>query len=241
MVRFLLVHGAWQGGWAWRKIAPALRNAGHDVFAPTLTGLGERVHLGHAGITLDTHIADIVGVIEAEELEDIVLVGHSYGGSVITGVAEQFGDAAPKRIAAMVYLDAFLPESGESSFSRMSADQAAAARQGAAATGEGWRVPGRNSAFHQIRNPEDAAFFDRHIVGHPIGTMEQPIIHNEPWKKISNLTYIRCSAFDPSPFGAIAARLADDPNWTLHTLPCRHIAMLDMPDQLTEILLSVPR
>ena len=89
MTNFVLVHGAWHGGWCWTRVAPLLRLAGHEVFAPTLTGLGERAHLASADVNLDTHIADILGVLESEELDDIVLCGHSYGGMVITGVAQR--------------------------------------------------------------------------------------------------------------------------------------------------------
>jgi pimeloyl-ACP methyl ester carboxylesterase len=109
MANFVLVHGAWIGGWCWRPNAQALRKAGHEVFTPTLTGLGERSHLMNPSINLDTHVADIVNVIKHEELSDIVLVGHSYGGMVVTGVADTLAD----KIRSLVYLDAFVPESGQ--------------------------------------------------------------------------------------------------------------------------------
>ena len=103
---FLLIHGAWHGGWCWRDVASRLRKAGHEVHAPSLTGLGERKHLAGGRIDLDTHIQDVVGLIEMEDLRDVVLVGHSYGGMVITGAA----DRMPASIARLVYLDAFVPE-----------------------------------------------------------------------------------------------------------------------------------
>jgi pimeloyl-ACP methyl ester carboxylesterase len=106
---FVLVHGAWHGGWCWKKVAPLLRAAGHDVFTPTLTGLGERVHLLASEIDLATHVDDVLGVLEYEDLTNVVLVGHSYGGMVISGVAERAGS----RLARLVYLDAFLPENGK--------------------------------------------------------------------------------------------------------------------------------
>jgi len=108
MTDFVLVQGTWIGGWYWRPIAQALRKAGHEVYTPTLTGLGERIHLMNPGINLDTHIADVANVFEFEELSDVVLVGHSYGGMVITGVA----DRSPDKIRSMVYLDAFVPQNG---------------------------------------------------------------------------------------------------------------------------------
>src|SRR5215211_1043953 len=109
MATFVLVAGAWHGGWCWRKVTPLLRAAGHEVFAPTLTGLGERSHLAHPDVGLTTHIQDIVNLLEYEDLNDVVLVGHSYSGMVITGVAEQ----VPGRLAHLVYLDAFVPENGQ--------------------------------------------------------------------------------------------------------------------------------
>src|SRR3712207_5745958 len=109
MTTYVLVHGAWHGGWCWKKVVPLLRTAGHEVYTPTLTGLGERAHLLSPTITLDTHILDVVNVLEYEELLDVVLVGHSYAGAVISGVA----DRAPTQVAQLVYLDAFVPRDGE--------------------------------------------------------------------------------------------------------------------------------
>ena len=107
MATFVLVHGGWAGSVVWRQLTPRLRKMGHEVYAPTLTGIGERKHLLSREINLDTHIQDVIGVIDEEDLSDIVLVGHSYGGMVISGVA----DRVPEKVATLVYLDAFLPES----------------------------------------------------------------------------------------------------------------------------------
>src|SRR5215213_11633038 len=109
MATFVLVHGSMHGGWCWKRVAPLLRAAGHDVHTPILTGPGERVHLAHSGIDLDTHIRDVLGVLEFEDLHDVVLVGHSYGTMVITGVA----DRAPERIAHLVYLDGVMAGEGQ--------------------------------------------------------------------------------------------------------------------------------
>ena len=110
MATYVLVHGAWHGGWCWNRVAPLLRDKGHDVYTPTLTGLGERVHLATPEVDLSTHVTDVVNVIEFEDLRNVVLMGHSYGGQVITGVA----GAIPERIGQLVYLDASLPNDGES-------------------------------------------------------------------------------------------------------------------------------
>jgi pimeloyl-ACP methyl ester carboxylesterase len=109
MATFVLVHGSLHGGWCWKRVVPRLRSAGHDVFTPTLSGLGERVHLVHPGIDLDTHIQDVLGVLEYEDLHDVVLVGHSYGTMVITGAA----DRLPGRIAHLVYLDGVMACDGK--------------------------------------------------------------------------------------------------------------------------------
>src|SRR5215472_1115316 len=108
---FVLVHGAWHGGWCWRRVADLLEKQGHKVFAPTLTGLGERSHLMSKDIVLDTHIADIVNVIRWEDLSGICLVAHSYGGFPVSGALEQAGD----RVSSVVFLDAFMPEDGQKS------------------------------------------------------------------------------------------------------------------------------
>src|SRR4051812_34912661 len=129
---FLVCHGAWSAGWAWKKMHPLMRAAGHRLVTPTYTGLGERVHLANPSIDLETHIEDMLNVITYEDLRDIVLVGHSYGGMVATGVA----DRARDRVAQLIYLDAFVPEDGQSLFdlNRMAAVKLAD-------TGDGWRVP----------------------------------------------------------------------------------------------------
>src|SRR3712207_1095869 len=109
MATYVLVHGAWHGGWCWKRVMPLLRAAGHDVFAPTLTGLGERSHLAGPDVGLETHVQDVLGVLAYEDLEGVILVGHSLAGSVITPVAER----APGRVAQLVYLDAAVPSDGE--------------------------------------------------------------------------------------------------------------------------------
>jgi pimeloyl-ACP methyl ester carboxylesterase len=110
MTTFVLVHGGWHGGWCWRRVAPLLRAAGHEVHTPTLSGLGERAHLAGPDTGLATHVEDVVARLEMEDLHDVVLVGHSSGGAIITGVAQR----AAECLAALVYLDAFMPRPGES-------------------------------------------------------------------------------------------------------------------------------
>jgi len=157
MATFLVAHGAWSAGWAWRKMRPLLRERGHELWTPTHTGLGERAHLASAGIDLETHIADLLGVLQFEDLKEVILIGHSYGGMVATGVA----DRARERIAALVYVDAFAPRDGESIFSltpdrravmveaaRNSGDGSDAARHARGRPGLGHAAPRAATAEH---------------------------------------------------------------------------------------------
>ena len=142
MATFVVAHGAWSAGWAWKKMRPLMRAAGHELWTPTYTGLGERAHLGHADVSLDTHIQDIVAVLETEDLADVILIGHSYGGMVATGVA----DRARDRVAKLVYLDAFAPADGQAIFDLVPPDIAARMRAGAAASDSGFGIPVESDA-----------------------------------------------------------------------------------------------
>ncbi len=139
MANFVLVHGAWHGGWCYARVAKLLRAAGHDVYTPTLTGVGERAHLTGFPVTLDTHIQDVVNVIEYEDLSDVILCGHSYGGMVITGVAAALGG----RIRTLFYLDAFVPKDGESLADNVSAGQRESMNEAGGADMAGWWRPFR--------------------------------------------------------------------------------------------------
>jgi len=136
MATFLVAHGAWSAGWAWKKMRPLLRARGHELFTPTHTGLGERAHLASPDIDLETHIADILGVLEFEDLANVMLIGHSYGGMVATGVA----DRARARIAKLIYLDAHAPGDGESLFD-LNPGRRSAMIEAARQRGDGWKMP----------------------------------------------------------------------------------------------------
>src|SRR5687767_10332108 len=131
---FLVCHGAWSAGWAWKKMHPLMQGAGHRLITPSYTGLGERAHLAHPGIDLDAHIEDMLNVIKYEDLRDIVLIGHSYGGMVATGVA----DRARDKVRQLIYVDAFVPDDGQS---LLDLNQAAVLRMQELAKSGGWRVP----------------------------------------------------------------------------------------------------
>jgi len=233
MANFVLVHGAWHGGWCWVRVADRLRRAGHRVDTPTLTGLGERAHLLNRDIDLDTHITDVIAAIEAEELRDVVLCGHSYGGSVITGVA----DRVAARLRALVYLDAFIPEDGQSMKDLVR--PAAGARMAALAQeqGDGWWVPPRSAASFQVAAAADRDWVDRRCVRHPFATMTQPIRLTGGGNPVATRVYIRAAGYDASPFGPFAERARNDPSWRYEEIDCGHDVMVDAPDELADALI----
>jgi pimeloyl-ACP methyl ester carboxylesterase len=152
MATFVVAHGAWSAAWAWKKMRPLLRRAGHELWTPTYTGLGERAHLANPDVSLDTHVQDIVAVLEAEDLTDVILIGHSYGGMVATGVA----DRARARVKHLVYLDAFAPKDGQSVFDLLPPDIAEKMRAGAAASASGFGIP--SNPMPSDTSPEDQAW-----------------------------------------------------------------------------------
>jgi len=235
MATFVLIHGAWHGGWCWQRVAEPLRQLGHRVFTPTLTGLGERAHLLDPQVDLITHVRDAVGVIEAEELEQVVLCGHSYGGMVITGAA----DAGRHRIDAMVYLDAFVPEPGQSLIDCLPPDRQRMIRENSAASG--WMTESPPATAWKVRAPEDRAWVDRRTTPHPSATMSQPLNHARPWENVRKAVYVRAEGYDPSPFAPIAERLKGDPRWQVVGVPCGHDVMVDEPQKLIDILIDASR
>jgi pimeloyl-ACP methyl ester carboxylesterase len=170
MATFLFVPGAWLGGWCWRDVAPPLRAGGHSVIAATLTGLGERAHLLTPQVGLDTHVADVVGLMRYRDLTEVILIGHSYGGTVITAVAEQ----VPEHIGMLVYLDASVPRDGESNNDVVGPEMAAQLRADARAGGEGWRVP--PAAYVVARLPQAIRpWVEQRLTPHPLRSFEEPV------------------------------------------------------------------
>jgi pimeloyl-ACP methyl ester carboxylesterase len=228
---FVLVHGAWRGGWCWRRVADRLERKGHKVYAPSLTGLGDRSHLIGTRPTVTTHIDDIANIIRFDDLQRVVLVGHSYGGLVISGVAEK----VQPQLASMVFLDAFVPQNGQTvmSLSRQGLrdNVNAAIKRGELG------IPPASAAIFNV-NEKDRAYVDRKCTPQPIGTYGDPVKLTGAREKIARKTYIRAKGFNSAGFDAIAARLRADPSWNVHDMPCGHDAMIDMPDRLTELLLA---
>jgi pimeloyl-ACP methyl ester carboxylesterase len=233
MTSFVLVHGAWHGGWCWSRVARHLRSAGHDVHTPTLTGVGDRVHLMSRSVNLETHVEDIVRVFEAEELNDVVLCGHSYGGMVITGVA----DRIPDRIRSLVYLDAFIPADGQRTLDFQAPERAAHLLETARAKGGGWLIPPVPAAFFKV-NEKDQAWVDRRCVPHPLACFEQPLRLTGAYSRVTRRWFIKAGAYVPSPFDAGFARVKSDPGWRATSLPCGHDVMVDMPEELAKLLVE---
>ena len=229
---FVLVHGSWHGGWCWRDVERRLRASGHKVFAPTLTGLAERAHLLTRAVRLSTHVEDVARLIEVEELERVSLVGHSYGGLVITHAAMK----VTPRLSELVYLDAFVPASGQTGFELMQAKHTASWRKRAEAEGEGYRIPPMlNAKAMGVTDPKQAARVDLKLTAHPIGTYEERLEFDEAaWSRLQR-RYIRCKAFGG--FGPTAER-AKKLGFRVQELDCGHDAMLADPEGLTKALLG---
>jgi pimeloyl-ACP methyl ester carboxylesterase len=231
MTTFVLVHGAWHGGWCYKRVARLLRQAGHEVYTPTLTGLGERAHLMGRTIDLGTHIQDIVSIIRCEELSDVVLCGHSYGGMVIAGVAEQIA----AKIRSLVYLDAFVPENGKSVFDYLPAEQSEQMRTDAAQNGEGYKVTPISAAAFAV-NDKDAAWVDAKCVKHPLATLEQKLALSG--LRVPKRVYILAVGWEPSPFQQFGARYKDDRDWQFVSIACGHDVMVDRPQELADVLIA---
>lgn len=228
MAPIVLVHGAWHGGWCWQRLAPLLRDRGHEVHRPTLTGLGDRAHLrpllGDA-LGLDTHVDDVVGLLEHEDLHDVVLVGHSYGGMVITGVADRAAD----RLARLTYLDAFLPEPGRSMFDVLRPERRDLFQEQARRTGG--LVPSPPPQAFGVSDPADAEWVAARLCPQPVRTFSQPLPLG-PARALPR-TYLHCTAGAVvATFAPFAERVREDPAWDYVELDAGHDVMLTAPDVL---------
>ena len=228
MATIVLAHGAWSAAWAWKKMRPLMAASGHAFFTPTYTGLGERSHLANPSIDLDTHIEDVMGVLEFEDLSDVVLLGHSYGGMVATGVA----DRARARIAHLIYLDAFVPQDGQSLFDLVPEEQRQR-QQASAASGDGWRVAPNPTP--EDTSPEDRAWIANKRLPHPLKCMNTPLkLRNGPLTLPRS--YIVATRNRHGPFGAFAERARTTPGWTCDAIDASHSPNVTAPDALMTLL-----
>jgi pimeloyl-ACP methyl ester carboxylesterase len=226
---YVIVHGAWGGSLTWTPLAETLRRAGNRVYTPSLTGLGERRHLFSGNINLSTHIQDVAGVIESEGLKEFVLVGHSYGGMVITGVADRFAG----RISHIVYLDAFLPEDGTSAFDFIGREGTLANLAGAGDHG-GIGVPA--TPRDPSRIPEEFRPMVASRGLHPLPTLVEKIKLTGAHATIGKRLYVLCTADLPTIFVKAHEKTAADPAWATAKIPCGHMLQLEMLDRTAELI-----
>jgi pimeloyl-ACP methyl ester carboxylesterase len=229
---FVVAHGAWSAAWAWKKMRPLMRAAAHELWTPTYSGLGERAHLASPAIDLDTHIRDVAGVLEMEDLRDVVLIGHSYGGMVATGVA----DRARERIAQLIYLDAFVPEDGQSLFDLQSAETRERMRALARDAG-GWRVP--PNPMPADTPASDVAWAAGRRLPQPIKTFEQPLRlagKGPPPPR----SYIYCRRIGPADvFGQFAEPARRERGWRYFELDASHNPHITAPQALMALLQTI--
>jgi len=208
----------------WSRLARELRARGHEALAPSLTGVGERAHLASPAVNLSTHITDVVNVLEYERLERVVLVGHSYGGMVVTGVADR---AAP-RIAALVYLDAFVPQHGQALL-----DFASEGLRARLTSGD-WRVPPLTPQAQGMRDPAEIAWVEARRGPQPLATLTEKLSLEGNYG--GPRRYIWCSGYSPSTFRPFAERLRNDPAWRYDELPTHHYPHVSLPRETAQLL-----
>jgi pimeloyl-ACP methyl ester carboxylesterase len=220
MTTYVLIPGACHGGWCYDDLATTLRSRGHRVLTITPTGVAERAHLLHAGVNLETHVADVLAEMSAQRIEQAVLVGHSYGGMVITAVA----DRVPAQVDSLIYLDAFIPDDGDSCWTLTTDEQ------------REWYT----SVDHTGYGVPPLPFFDSRATAHPLAALLQRIKLTGDLSRFRRRDFVYATKWDgESPFAATFERVRHDPAWTTHVLDGAHNLMRDNPDVLVRILLEV--
>ncbi|MBV8585968.1 MAG: alpha/beta hydrolase [Verrucomicrobia bacterium] len=230
---FVLVHGAWHGGWCWRRVVAFLRSAGHVVFAPTLTGSGERVHLSRPDLTLADFATDIVNLITAEELSDVILVGHSFGGNSVSVVA----DRLPERLKRLVYIDSLVLKNGESGFSKLDPVLVAQRIELAEKTSGGLTMPPPPPEAFGVTDPDDAEWLRRRLTPLVLNCYREPIHLKHPLGNGVSKTYIACSNPVYQPAVPTHEWVKSQPDWRFLELSTGHDAMVISPQDLTEMLI----
>jgi len=240
MATFVLVTGNHFGGWSWKNVTPLLRAAGHEVWTPTLTGLGERVHLATPDVDLDTHITDVVNLLVYEDLCAVTLVGYSYGATVIAGVAER----APERLAQLVFGDGAVPADGQSDYDAGAASEARRAAEWAAAAAAG--TPGyvpipADGVRTLIADEAAAAWVVARMTPHPLATLTQPLRLDDPIAAAIPRAFIYCPEGKTAggSMERLAARLRADPGWRYREVAANHAAPITAPEALAEAFRSL--
>ena len=229
MSTFVLVHGAWHGGWCWNRVRPLLRERGHEVFTPTLTGVSDRAHLVSPAVGLGTHVEDVVRLLEAEDLHDVVLVGHSYAGLVVSAVAAR----VPERLARRVHLDAFVPRDGEAAIDLLPEHVAHHYRESVAGPGFGWLIPTRSLEVLGVSDPADLEWLSARLTPHPWLTYTEavrlgPAEAEVPGTFVEAVDWMR--VFEPQADRARAR------GWDVHEIATGHEVMVTAPRELADTL-----
>ncbi len=235
MATFVICHGAWSAGWAWKKMRPLLRASGHEIVTPTYAGLGERAQLLSRSIDLETHIQDMLDVLFYEDLKDVVLVGHSYGGMVATGVA----DRARSRLSQLVYLDAFVPRHGECLDDLLPPAALAQRHATASEKGDGWLLPPNPTP--PDTTPEDVAWITPRRRWQPARTFAQPLLLRHGETDLPR-TYIYCTRLGPGDvFGRFADRAKSEAGWRYREMDASHSPNVTAPRALADMLDDIAR
>jgi len=235
MATFVLVHGAWHGGWCWQRVAPRLRHAGHEVYTPTMTGFGERSHLLTPEVGLELNIADIANVLLWEDLDAVILVAASYAGMVTTCVA----DRMPERIAALVYQNAFIAADGVAQNDLLPDWRREMIEQELAESADAWRMPPPEPALIGVTDPHDAAWIAAKMTPQAAKTFQDKARLTGAHEVIADRTYIRATGYPNSTFDRYLAEAQADPAWRAHVLETSHDAMITAADDIVRILSEV--
>lgn len=234
MATYVLVHGAWHGGWCWRMVADLLEAAGHKVYAPSLTGLADRSHLLDPDISLETHVQDIASLIAWEELHNVILCGHSYGGMVVTGAA----DRVAHKLSALVYLDAFVPAHGEALQSHAPPDRKEHMLREAKEHGAGWKVPPLPVTMW-LDDPAQQEWVEPKVTPHPLKCFTEPLELSGKHLNVPRKVYVLATANRPSAFHRFHDRLKDDAAWECHEIDGPHDLMISHAEAVADLLLDL--
>ena len=235
MATFVLVHGAWHGGWCWSRITPRLRAAGHNVHTPTMTGFGERSHLLTKDVGLETNVVDIMNVLQWEDLSDVILVAQSYAGMVTTSVA----DRMPDRVAALVYINAFIPTDGISQNDLLPDWRREMIEEELKSDPDAWRMPAPTPELIGVTDPEVAAWISDKMTVQSAKTMADRASITGGIDQITNRTFIRATGYRNSTFDATVKEFQAHPQWQGIELDTSHDAMITAAEEVTGILQGV--
>lgn len=230
---FILVHGAWHGGWVWRRVARELIGRGHNVFAPTLSGCGERAHLLSRETNLELNIRDIEAVIECEELNYVLLCGHSYAGLIIRAVA----DRMPDRIKRLVFIDAYVPDDGNCLLDLRSEEDNRQLLELTRNHGDGWRMPSRTAEEFRVRDEADRSWINRRLTDTALACFKDRVQLVDPIAPHIDKVYVRAGDFPSALLDDCYRKASESPDWTAHMIDnSGHDIMVDQPSALCTVL-----